>query len=225
MPPSTYVHRAIGSFEDPGFDGPVLEAGVEPQPEVDLVGTPAHRRSGRGRRGSRRREMRSPSISTQPVHLPGSFMWYMSASSLPSLPCTFMRQQFPHRRGGFVVELPGDSRLLGSTSSFPLLQRLNARPAHRAGAQRRRGRRPSPAGPPTGRSADRRRESPSRSPSPAPGVGVVAVPAGQQQRCRRETRRRSSSGPTTSCRGGALRRTVGGNWWVNDSSAAEYPIV
>ena len=35
-------------------------------------------------------EIRSPSISTQPLQVPGSLMWYMSASSLPSLPRTLI---------------------------------------------------------------------------------------------------------------------------------------
>ena len=171
---------AVGGFDDPRLDGLVGESGIEPQPEVDLVGDPHAE-------GAVASTVETVDVDALPVdaHPAGPAAGLLHVvhvgQQLPVGVAHLHRQQFPHRGGGLVVQLPFDAGGVRFDIQAPLLQRLNACPAHRPGTQ------VGTVG--TG-------DGPARKQVPVPavghahldiahpgsGVGIVAVSARQQQR-------------------------------------------
>ena len=174
------INCAIGGFDDPRLDCAVFEAGVEPQPEVDLV-------------GDTHAECAVPAavevvdadaltVDLHPTGPPARFLHVIHVGQhLAVLVAHLHRQQLPHRRGGFVVELPLDAGPVGFDVKPPLFQWLDAGPAHRPGAQVATvitGHRPAGQQIPVPAVG----EADLDVAQPGSGVRVVAVAAGQQHR-------------------------------------------
>ena len=165
----------------------VVEAGVEPQPEVDLVGDPHP--EGAVPAAVESVDADALAVDLHPTGPPARLFHVIHVGQHPAVLVAHLhRQQLPHRGGGFVVELPRDAGIVGLHVKPPLLQRLDTGPAHRPGAQ-------VAAIAPGHRPAGQQIPVPAVGQAdldvsqPGAGVRVVAVAAGQQP-CRPATRRR-----------------------------------
>ena len=124
---------AVGRLDEPRLDRPVLEAGVEPEPEVDLVRDPHPE-------GSVATAVEAVDGGALPVdlHPPGPGARLLDVEHVDddsSVDLDVHRQQLPHRGAGCVVHLPLDAGGVRAELHRPALQRLDAGPAQRPGAE------------------------------------------------------------------------------------------